>query len=186
MGSAALASCFMAWVEHRGRLWAAPSSPSTQGSAVNPNLTALLAPSFKPSSLPAPQPGCSLPPRPLARPWRQLGVPEPCPPCATPAQPPRWHRWRAAQPPAGGARPRCDVREELSLPAEPASTGPLMLTQPQGTQGWRDEDLGWGGCGGALQLPRLPAVVRDPGGARAAPMPRAAWREVSVGLTSSS
>lgn len=62
-------------------------------------------------------------PGPLAWPWHQLGVPELWPRCATMAQPPRWHRWRAAQP---------------------------------------------------------PAVVQDPGGARAAPMPRAAWCEVSM------
>lgn len=107
----------------QGEALGTPSSPSTQGSAVNPNLTALLALSFKPSSVPAPQPGCSLPTRPLAWPWHQLGVPEPWPRCATMAQPPRWHHWRAAQP---------------------------------------------------------PAVVQDPGGARAAPMPCAAWCEVSV------
>lgn len=105
----------------QGEVLGTPSSLSTQGSAVNPNLTVLLALSFKPSSVPAPQPGCSLPTRPLAQPWHQLGVPEPWPRCATMAQP--WHRWRAAQP---------------------------------------------------------PAVVQDPGGARAAPMPRAAWCEFSM------
>lgn len=61
----------------QGEVLGTPSSLSTQGSAVNPNLTVLLALSFKPSSVPAPQPGCSLPTRPLAQPWHQLGVPEP-------------------------------------------------------------------------------------------------------------
>lgn len=71
---------------------------------------ALGTPSSPSTQGPLPGPGTS---------W----VPEPWPRCATMAQPPRWHGWRAAQP---------------------------------------------------------PAVVQDLGGARAAPMPRAAWCEVSM------